>query len=211
MGNQHDRLIKLGIVALAGIAVLGWVREPERHQSYESPVSAASPARSESRATFYPQAPESPVIGVMGTNDPESTHATDRVREPTFDHSAAIVFERRRSSPVQSERPTSRVMKTPERPIANTGRHQDPQTVYPVAARSSEPKKEHSEDPGQGALTPVPSVDRTDDTHAQTQPVVGKKERSTAKSAAIIIGSAVAGAAIGAVAGGGKGATNRRD
>ena len=53
---------------------------------------------------------------------------------------------------------------------------------------------------------PMPRVDRTDDTRAQTQPVVGKKERSTARSAAIIVGTAVAGAAIGAAAGGGKGA-----
>ncbi len=206
MGNQRNRLTKYGIVALAGIAVLGWVREPERHQPDGSPVSATSSAPAESRATFYPQ---SPVGGMAGTNDPESTHAIDSLREADLSvDSAPGMTERRRPSPVRRDGSTSTVMQTPERPIADAGRHEDPKTVDDqVVARSQEPKKERSESPEQGALTPTPRVDSTDDTRAQTQPAVAKKERSTAKSAAIVIGTAVAGAAIGAAAGGGKGAT----
>ena len=67
MGNRHDRLTKFGIVALAGIAVLGWVREPEKHQSSGSSVSATSPNGSaESRSTFYHP---SAVAGVAGINE----------------------------------------------------------------------------------------------------------------------------------------------
>ena len=206
MGNQRNRLTKYGIVALAGIAVLGWVREPERHQPNGSQVSATSSAPAESRATFYPQ----PLVsGMAGTNDPESNHAIDALQEPDFSgDSAPGMTERRRPSAVQRDRSASIVTKTPDRPIADAGRHEDPKMVDDqVVSRSEEPKKERSESPEQGALTPIPRVDSTDDTRAQTQPAVVKKERSTAKSAAIIIGTAVAGAAIGAAAGGGKGAT----
>src|SRR5688500_3855807 len=42
MNNRQD-LTKYGIVALAALAILGWVREPERHGSVDTPV--VTPAR----------------------------------------------------------------------------------------------------------------------------------------------------------------------
>jgi hypothetical protein len=58
------------------------------------------------------------------------------------------------------------------------------------------------------AERPVRVVERryVDSSAAPAQTVVRKKKRSTAKSAAIVAGSAGVGAAIGGIAGGGKGA-----
>ena len=35
MTNAQDRIAKLGIIGLAGIAILGWVRQPEMHTQPE--------------------------------------------------------------------------------------------------------------------------------------------------------------------------------
>ena len=76
-------------------------------------------------------------------------------------------------------------------------------------SRSREPQKEAPEEP-RTIKDPVtisePRSSRRDDVLAKNQPAVAKKERSTARSAALIVGAAAAGAAIGAAAGGGKGA-----
>src|SRR4051794_26543728 len=208
MGNRQDRLTKYGIVALAGIAVLGWVREPEKHHS------AAHSAQA--RTTFYPSAAEHAVVAgtkEFAADNLGSVHANHIAREPDSPvGSVATVIGRMKHSPVEGERRISDVVKLPEHPSANTGRHEDPHTIEDDAViRSREPRKERSEDSQvseqpQDARAPMPRADRNDDTRAHTQsPTVGKKERSTARSAAIIVGTAAAGAAIGAAAGGGKG------
>lgn len=220
MGNRHDRLTKYGIVALAGIAVLGWVREPEKHQSPGSSVSATSPAGSaESRSTFYPPSGVAGVAGIdeLPADNPAFVHATDTARETDSPVAYAPTVERMKRSPIEVDQRTSAVVKTPAQAPVNSGRHEAPQAIEDGVTRSREPQQEPSEDrqaserrvppserPQDGALTP--RADRSDDTRAQTQPVVVKKERSTARSAAIILGTAVAGAAIGAATGGGKGA-----
>jgi hypothetical protein len=216
MGNRDDRLTRYGIVALAGIAVLGWVREPERHQYPPSPISATSPNGSaESRRTFYPSAaPDLSGTPELPGDNPESAHVSDAARQrDSREDSSGTVSEPMKNHPVQSDRRSSPVVKTRESAPANTGRHEDPQTVSDdVISRSREPQKgrpevEVSERP-QEASTPMPRADRTDnDNHAQNQPIVNnKKQRSAGRSAAIIVGTAVAGAAIGAATGGGKGA-----
>src|SRR5687767_6075643 len=49
--NRHALLMKYGVVALAGIAVLGWVREPEKHLSSNDSTIASS---EQARAIFPP-------------------------------------------------------------------------------------------------------------------------------------------------------------
>ena len=125
-------------------------------------------------------------------------------------------IERMAPGPVEVAQRTSGVVKTPAQTPVDSGRHEGPHAIENVGdTRSREPRQEGSEMTERAARrserpqdngAPMPRVDRTDDTRTQTQPVVGKKERSTARSAAIIVGTAVAGAAIGAAAGGGKGA-----
>jgi hypothetical protein len=192
---------------LAGIAVLGWIRDPEKNPSSGRPVSATSSGPAESRVTFSPQSAGTGVADISGFRgeDPHTSH-----QAPETDllvNSAQTGVEHKTRRAVPGDQQTSAVMKTPESPAADIGRHEDPQTVEDgVVTRSGKPSKERSEDREQDGRVPMPRVDRTDDTGAQTQPVVGKKNRSTAKSAAIIVGTAVAGAAIGAATGGGKGA-----
>lgn len=210
MGNRHNRLMKWGIVALAGIAVLGWVREPEKHQPSRSSVSATSPASSaESRATFYP--PSGGVAGVAGIDELPVDNPGSETDSPV---ASAPTVERMKPSPIEVDQRTSAVVKTPAQAPVNSGRHEGPQAIEDrVVTRSREPRQEPSEDrqaserrvtPSDGPLTP--RADPSDDTRGQTQPVMVKKQRSTARSAAIIIGTTVAGAAIGAATGGGKGA-----
>lgn len=207
MRNRHDRLTKCGIVALAGIAVLGWVREPEKHHFSESTIDAtAAVGYSQSRATFVRP---SAVTSVMGMAQPlADTHANGRTHDA--------------SSPVAT--PPMVIGRIPQRgaeaPVV-ISKKETPQALGDeVVNRSRKPREERWEDrrastqpvppPEEPEVapksTPVPRAERRDDTDAQTRPVVDKKNRSTARSAAIIIGTTVAGAAIGAAAGGGKGA-----
>lgn len=212
MGTRHVRLTRIGIVALAGIAVLGWVREPEKHQYSGSPVSVTSPKGSaESRRTFYPPAgPDLSGTQELPGDNPESAHPGDTAR-PREPDSPRTVVDRIKHDPVQRDGRSSPHVTTRERAPANTGRHEDPQTASDVKSRSREPQKgrpdvEESERPQQHPA-PMPQADRTDnDNHAQNQPIANKRQRSTGRSAAIIVGTAVAGAAIGAATGGGKGA-----
>jgi hypothetical protein len=217
MGDRHNRLTKYGIAALAGIAVLGWVREPEKHQSSGPSVSATSPAGSaESRSTFYPPSPVADVVGrgELPGNNPGSAHANDTERKMDSPVASTLPLERRK----RIDPRTSAVVKTPAQAPVNSGRHEGPQALEDgVVTRSREPRQvpsevrqaserrvPPSERPQDDGLTP--RADRIDETRAQTQPVMAKKQRSTARSAAIILGTAVAGAAIGAATGGGKGA-----
>ena len=92
----------------------------------------------------------------------------------------------------------------------NDGRHEGPTAVEAGAAtRSEEPRQERPLEPevtDRAVRNERPQDNGAVNSGGQTQPMVGKKERSTARSAAIIVGAAAAGAAIGAASGGGKGA-----
>ena len=62
--NRHARLTKYGVFALAGIAVLGWVREPEKHLSSNDSDSAT--ASSEQARAIFPPVPDT--AGVQGSS-----------------------------------------------------------------------------------------------------------------------------------------------
>jgi hypothetical protein len=83
MRNRHDRLAKYGVVALAGIAVLGWVREPEKHQSFKDSVS--SPGLGQSRPTFSPP-PDTAIARGFDElpGDSASVHASNSARSTGF-------------------------------------------------------------------------------------------------------------------------------
>ncbi len=177
-------------------------------------MSVTSPNGSaESRRTFYPPAgPDLSGTQELPGDNPESAHLGDtaRPRDSRVD-SPRTVVDRIKHDPIQGDGRSSPLVTTRERAPANTGRHEDPQTASNVKSRSREPQKGHPEveesERPQQAPAPMPQADRTDnDNHAQNQPIANKKQRSTGKSAAIIVGTAVAGAAIGAATGGGKGA-----
>src|SRR5688500_13621536 len=112
---------------------------------------------------------------------------------------------------VEANQQTSAVLKTQEHVPTNGGRHEVPQqSAEPGAGtRSREPREEPPLEPevtDRAVRNPESQDDGAVDTRGQTQPEVSKKKRSTARSAAIIVGIAAAGAAIGGVTGGGKGA-----
>jgi Glycine zipper len=226
MGKRHDRLTKYGIVALAGIAVLGWVREPEKHQHSGSAVKATtSPTGTvEPRPTFYPPSAGARIAGLdeLPGDNPGSAQASEPVRKAHPPVTSAPENEGAKRSPIEVHQQPSTVVKPAAQAPVHSGRHEGPQVIEEgVVTRSREPQREHPEDPEtttervvrssdrpqNGGGSSGPQVNRTDDIRAQTQqPVVRKKERSTARSAAIMVGTAVAGAAIGAATGGGKGA-----
>ena len=107
------------------------------------------------------------------------------------------------------------LVQTREHAPIDSGRHEDPQpSAKPNAeTRSRELGEERPLEP-EGKDSAVRNPERSQDQDSDAgntaaknqQPKVSKKERSTARSAAIIIGAAAAGAAIGGAADGGKGA-----
>lgn len=170
MRSSQDRLTRFGVVVVAGIAVLGWLREPEKHQF---PDKAA-------RATFQP---------------PQDSAGPPVVRElpgdpAPFGAEPGEIRTRRRALSVH-----------------NAPRPGEP----PVSKDRSEPEthdRTRTPEPELRSLPPyVPEAEtRTDDRTSQTPPVVHPKKRSTVRSVAIIAGAAAAGAAIGGLSSGGKGA-----
>jgi hypothetical protein len=141
-----------------------------------------------------------------------SDHAihSDHVWRAPESASLPTVLEPVEPGSLKGDQQTSAVFKTRERAPAVGGRHEGTQAADNVAVnRSPEPPKEASGDPEvtEGA---VGNVERSQDDvvveRGQTQPALGKKYRSTGRSAAIIVGAAAAGAAIGAASGGRKGA-----
>lgn len=198
MTNRRARHTKYGIVALAVLAILGWIREPEKHGSAgDSSVSAGE------RPTF--SAPPSPADAIdQGKVDQSSGHAAQTgvaalerdsvspVRRPS-----AAVRRQIRRGPVQSS-----VVKTRTEAPVDSGRHEGPELAERSVTESTQVRTERAaSEPPQDRREPA--VNNTPD---QTQPVVRDKKRSTARSVAIIAGLAAAGAAIGGVADGGKGA-----
>jgi hypothetical protein len=211
MGNRRAGLTKCGISALAGIAVLGWIREPEKHQPARSPVSANSLRSTEARKTFYP--PPTPTGEAATTKVPERDLGSIYPARQNHSLPNSAPTAVRVENPIKVHQRTSAVVKTPEPPQGNTGRHEVPQIVNDDAVtRSPERRTEGSQnrqesERPQDAHTPMPRADQHDHNQTPTQsPAIAKKERSNVRSVAIVLGTAAAGAAIGAVTRGGKGA-----
>lgn len=215
VANAHNRLTKYGIAGLAGIALLGWIREPERHFG---PTEAAG------RATFEyrPAAPvtEAPATEFSGNAVPVETtrpaYESSPVLEEPRPASPAPVerrYERHRAAsgpvvrqqqPARTQRPQvtpqptqepKRRAELPAHPDARerSSRHDFPENRQPedrieqAEVRRAEPVIDHS--------TTSSTVVRPSD-----------RQRTGRQTAMIIGGATAAGAVIGAISGGGKGA-----
>jgi hypothetical protein len=224
MENRNNSLGKYGIIGLAGVEVLGWVREPEKHQfSQDSAHAISSTDSAQPRTTF------SAPVNVPGFDEaathPAVTHADDSRRTTQELNSSKSTGSlqpaprgriQRRSAKARKE--DSSVVRTQGQP-GDSGRHGRAESAgRGTATRSSETRIERDETrpvlesadrtTERSVRDSEPSPhERTADYGGQTQPVVRAKDRSTARSAAIIVGTAAAGAAIGGASGGGKGAT----
>ena len=124
MGNQQH-LTRYGIVALAGIAVLGWLREPERHGIADSPEIRASIDDD----AGYPRATFSPPAEVVDAT------AVDFGPEAASPHRA-------RKGPIS--RPET-AKNEPQR-VSDTGRHESVDTPSQrTETRSRAPEPERTE------------------------------------------------------------------
>jgi hypothetical protein len=201
MSNRHD-LTKYGIVALAAFGILGWVREPERHGSIDTPTEV-SPAR-------YTIVPED------DSANPEVDQEQQSYAEPAdaAPVERAVTRQPRQQLRSQPERqlrqdaPAKPVVKIPvvkaEAPVAapvtvsqESGRHGgvDQARTRPETVRDSEPQPiREATVIRPDRSTPSVVTPRQDD------------QRSRRRSTVIMAGAGAAGAAIGAATGGGKGA-----
>ena len=197
MTNAQDRIAKLGIIGLAGIAILGWVRQPEMHTQPEPAQRAVFHApqeipRSVAPGPATPKMDQAPAVIV----EPPVRRPTRSKHSPLHDQS--LVMDPSSHDPVFQ---TTR---------AENSRHQSP-IPEPQAerTRSREPQDEVATQ-AEPALKPqAQPSDQVPDTvanRAPQHPIVQDTRRSGTRSVAIIAGAAAAGAAIGAIAGHGKGA-----
>jgi hypothetical protein len=201
MHNRQD-LTKYGIVALAALAILGWVREPERHGSVDTPV--VTPARHV-------------IVPEDETATPEVDHEQQpHTEEPAVPAEPVTIRQRPRTAPVQApaHAPVNRPVKTipvtkaGNAPVApplatpapqqESGRH----VGVEEARTRPEAKTERQPEPEPVREATVIRPDRS----ASSVGLPRQDQRSKRRSTVIIAGAGAAGAAIGAAAGGGKGA-----
>jgi hypothetical protein len=190
MQKSREWLAQIGAVALAGIAVLGWVREPEKpylpqavqRAIYQQPDAGGPPVVRE-----LPADAEFDESSVEGRVPPRVDADVVRRRSAS---SAPVAADQRGTAAPVPEQPVAIVPSTP------------PASGPPPAKPTDGPAEpELRARPAESNPQVVPRPDR------QTQPIVTEnKDRSTKERALIIGGAAAAGAAIGAMAGGGKGA-----
>jgi hypothetical protein len=183
MKISRDRLTVVGVVALAAIAVLGWMREPEKH---------LLAVRGE-RAIFQP--PQDTIGPAVIGELPDDPVPIERP-EPRTHRLPAVSDHQNRQETLSATPPSS----VDQRDTIRTARER-PSEDDQVRTRAPEPEDgrqpssmRHEED--QSAETP----------RVASAPVARSKDRSVGRSAAIIAGAAAAGAAIGGLSGGGKGA-----
>jgi hypothetical protein len=185
MRVSRDRLITIGIAALASVAVLGWIREPEKHRL---------PDRSE-RTTFQPPLDTTgpPVIRELPGDPVQIERPAPYVRRlpalsdhPTRQDTLAVTLPRQTAPVEHDDRTRTRAEQRREDQI----RTRAPEPEY----RRESSNDGHEVD--QAGVTP----------RVTSAPVAGEKERSVGRSAAIIAGAAAAGAAIAGLSSGGKGA-----
>lgn len=178
--DNRKRATSIGITALAVIAALGWIRQPQ----------PASTAEGVSRAVYGESAPIQTYSDIVPVEPDEVESA------PTPAPYRARQLERRAS---ESPRPVR---------AAESGRHEVASTPAEpeLRRRPAEPVPAPAEDQPATVNEGEPYKPEIRD-RAPAPPVVAQKRGRTTKQRALIIGgSAAAGAAIGAAAGGGKGA-----
>jgi hypothetical protein len=204
MTNRHD-LTKYGIVALAAFGILGWVREPERHGSVDTPA-AVSPAR-------YTIVPDD------DSSNPEVDQEQQSYAEPAEAAPVErLVTQQPRQQGRQQPRQQLRLDSSPAKPVVKipvtrakaetsvaapvtvaqeSGRHGGVEEgrTRPETVRESEPQ------PIREA-----TVIRPDRSTASVVTPRQDEQRSRRRSTIIMAGAGAAGAAIGGATGGGKGA-----
>jgi hypothetical protein len=201
MNNRQD-LTKYGIVALAALAILGWVREPERHGSVETPV--VTPARHV-------------IVPEDETATPEVDHEQQpHTEEPAMPAEPVTIRPRPRKVPVQApaHAPVNRPVKTI--PVTKAGN--DP-VAPPVTAPTPQQENGRHGAVEEARTRPEPRTERQPEPEPIREATVVRPSRSASsvslprqdqrskrRSTVIIAGAGAAGAAIGAAAGGGKGA-----
>jgi hypothetical protein len=192
MKTQKDWLITTGISALAVVAFLGAFRDPGTTSGRVIPVQAT-------------------IGGPIAANSPAETVADDRLVELPGDGAISRAIERPRAwTDIPVQRPVRRapvaVQPSGRRSAAPVERTRDSQE--PVSRDEAEREEsstvardrveEHGEE---RAGLGEPAEDRS-----APPPAAAIRKRSGTNSAAIIAGTAAAGAAIGGLTGGGKGA-----
>lgn len=206
-------LTKYGIVALAGIAILGWVRESERH---ESDLQFEHESSARARMTFRPP-PDTPRAAIDGNRVAGRPRYAINLTAPmqgAVESGRPRSFRPKKQTVAAYSNDTPQVAGRPaEQAPSNDGRHEAGDTAdYGSNSRSREPDGaiapgvEARAKTGDDPLRTGPSQTDTDTNHGGHTPAVRVRHRSTARSVAIIAGVAAAGAAIGGIAGGGKGA-----
>jgi hypothetical protein len=182
MKDQNNRLTTVGIVALAGVAALGWIRQPEAREAQNSP-----------RATF-----QAPATGTA----PEvaSLPQWEDIGDSDNSGLADIVTKGRSRAAAQP--------RSDARPIAPTRQHRigSSREVAAESGRHEGPTSENAQEDEQVKVTERDAPEAVAASPADDIVVTPSKKKSKTRSVAVIAGSAAAGAAIGAIAGGGKGA-----
>jgi hypothetical protein len=211
MRNAQDRIAKLGIIGLAGIAILGWVRQPEVHTQsqpgaravFQAPQDISPPKTVTRPVPAFPQPDDRPAA----TTEP-SSRRDGRTETPPMRNQSVVtapaaqhpVFETVRAENSRHEVPTPDAQAERTR-SGESQRSREPQDND--TASQSSPAAEAAEPPSQ-ARPAQPSPDLA--ANRAPQPIVQDTKPSGTRSVAIIGGAAAAGAAIGAIAGHGKGA-----
>jgi hypothetical protein len=135
MRVSRDRLTTIGIAALAGVAILGWIREPEKHQL---------PERSE-RTTFQPPLDTigPPVIRELPGDAVETERPAPRVRllalseHPTRQDTPAATLPPQTAPVEHDDRTRTRAEQRREDQIrtrADDGEEEDQAVLTPTVA-----------------------------------------------------------------------------
>ena len=220
MKNPRGLYAQLGVVALAGVAVLGWVREPDQAESRDrirtvilpaQQIDAAGPAVVRDTALpGDPIAEEAPVLL------PERLPAADKTTRSPAPARVAAQPAAAPKAAAQKPAPAPRAPRDlPPAPDAarENGRHEADRDTSsrreprePVLRQRPTIDEELEIEEGAGAKAADADTAAADDRDLHPVAVPRREPRSKGRSAMIIAGGAAAGAAIGALSGGGKGA-----
>ena len=219
MKTTKDRVTAAGIAALAGVAFLGWVRQPQAVDRVSDDLpratyQAPAPAADQSSVPASPGTAVAAPAPVTTQDVPEYSVAAEPA-QPRTSRPA------RKASPAVRERPQPATVKS--RSGVDARHVEGPRADAPVPA-PVEPVREHvTPEAPRAERAEAPRVhetphanqeerelradNRSADRHdVRPAVVVRQPRRSGKKSAMIIGGGAAAGAVIGAASGGGRGA-----
>jgi hypothetical protein len=206
MTNAQDRIAKLGIIGLAGIAILGWVRQPEMHtrpQSaeravFQSPQRTSDPGEGRVNVRPTPVPDPEPVVPA----EPPARRPK-RSKGLSLQNQSVVIGPASHQPVLETERAESSRHELPvPQPQAEQTRSREPENEAASQAATL-PTREPEPAP---QARPPGQVKDTVANRAPQHPNVQGTKRSGTRSVAIIAGAAAAGAAIGAIAGHGKGA-----